>query len=587
MNLTQLLLPAIEHFHIAGYWIALLAALLETTIGIGLFLPGSTIILLMGALAAKGYFDLGDLIWFAAIGAVIGDNINYFIGKRYGSKIFAKGFWFIKPKHFKKGEKFFEHHGSKSIFFGRFIPSIKEVIPLIAGTFGMKQLPFIVWNILGAIGWSLIWILPGYFFAQSLGLAKIWLTRTGFFLAILLALFIIFYILKIIFIRKGKEFFSFLSSIWQSVKLAIIKNQEAQKFARRHKKIFQFIKKRTDKNNFFGLPLTLLSIALLYTISLLGGVMENIINSDIIVSADIRTANLLAVFRDAGLIQFFVWATLLGKWQIIIIFTITALLVLWLWKKQYYLFPLLLSIIGSETFISIGKTIFHRPRPKLAVYAEQSFSFPSGHAAIAVAFYGFLTYILIKNTKQWKRKVNIFFITLGLVILIGFSRLYLGVHYLSDIWGGYLVGIIWLIIAVSLSEYLSYKKQNHPALRINTKKRLATIGIIISSIVLYVIFALNYQLPVSTPPQKANRITVNNITTIFNTGQLKYTETLLGGKQEPLNFIILAKNNQQLINLFKEAGWFLADDVNVPNVIKLAKAVLWRSEEHTSELQSH
>ncbi|MFH1829004.1 MAG: hypothetical protein ABH824_07120 [Nanoarchaeota archaeon] len=62
-----------EHFHIIGYWIALLAALLETTIGVGLFLPGSTIILFMGALAAKGYFDLGDLLWFAAIGAIVGD----------------------------------------------------------------------------------------------------------------------------------------------------------------------------------------------------------------------------------------------------------------------------------------------------------------------------------------------------------------------------------------------------------------------------------------------------------------------------------------------------------------------------------
>ena len=77
MNFIQSLLPAIEHFHIIGYWIALLAALLETIIGVGLIIPGSTINLFMGALAAKGYFDLGDLLWFAVIGAIIGDNINY------------------------------------------------------------------------------------------------------------------------------------------------------------------------------------------------------------------------------------------------------------------------------------------------------------------------------------------------------------------------------------------------------------------------------------------------------------------------------------------------------------------------------
>lgn len=204
-----------------GYWIALLAALFETTIGVGLFIPGSTIILFMGALAAKGYFDLGDLLWFAAIGAILGDNINYFIGKKYGSKIFTKGFWFIKPAHFKKGEEFFERHGSKSVFIGRFVPGLKEIIPLIAGTFSMKRLPFMIWNILGAISWSLVWVLPGYFLAQSLDLTTIWLTRAGLFLTIIIAIFIVFYILKIVLVKKGKGFFSFLSSVWQSIKQAV------------------------------------------------------------------------------------------------------------------------------------------------------------------------------------------------------------------------------------------------------------------------------------------------------------------------------------------------------------------------------
>lgn len=255
MNFIQLLLPTIEHFHTVGYWIALLAALAETTIGLGLLLPGSAIILFMGAIAAQGYFDLGDLLWFAVIGAVLGDNINYYIGKKYGLKIFKKGFWLIKPAHFKKAEEFFAHHGSKSVFIGRFIPSIKEVIPLIAGTFGMKRLPFMAWNILGAAGWGLIWILPGYFFAQSLDVAQIWLTRTGFFLTALLAVFILFYVLKIILVKKGREFFTLLLSVRQSVKKAVAENPEIKKFSGKHKHFFSFLRKRLDKNNFYGLSL--------------------------------------------------------------------------------------------------------------------------------------------------------------------------------------------------------------------------------------------------------------------------------------------------------------------------------------------
>lgn len=495
MNFIQSLLPAIEHFHMIGYWIALFAALLETTAGVGLLLPGSTIILFMGALAAKGYFDLGDLIWFAVIGAVIGDNINYLIGKKYGSKIFKNGFWFINSSHFKKGEYFFKQHGSKSVFIGRFIPSIKEVIPLIAGTFRMKRLPFMVWNIFGAIGWSLVWVLPGYFFAQSLDAAKIWLTRTGLLLTVFLVVFILFYILKIIFVKKGKDFLLFLSSVWQSVKQAVCENQEVQKFIKRHKNFFLFLQKRLDKNTFYGLPLTLLSLALFYVLALFGGIIEDIINSDIIVSVDIRVANLLAIFRNTELTKIFFWITLLGKWQVILIFAISAVLILWLCKKRLYIAPLLLSIIGSEIFTFIGKTVFHRARPNIAIYQESSFSFPSGHATIAIAFYGFLAYCLIRNIKKWKYKVDIFFAGIIIILLIGFSRLYLGVHYISDVWGGYLAGAIWLIIAISASEYLLFKKQKNNITRLNIKKRLAAIGIIIVSIGLYIIFALNYQMP--------------------------------------------------------------------------------------------
>jgi len=576
MNFIQSLLPAIEHFHLIGYWIAFFAALLETTIGVGLLISGSTIILFMGALAGKGYFDIGDLLWFVVIGAILGDNINYFIGKKYGSKIFANGFWFIKPTHFKKGEEFLKKHGAKSVFIGRFIPSIKEIIPLIAGTFGMKRLPFMIWNILGAIGWSLVWILPGYFLAQSLDLATIWLTRAGFFLTILIAIFIVFYILKIILIKKGKEFFSFLSSVWQSIKQAIIQNSEVQKFVDRHKILSKFLQKRLNRDSFYGLPLTLLSLALLYALSLFGGIIEDIINSDIIVSADIRVAKLLEIFRNTELTKFFFWITLLGKWQVVLIFTIATVLILWLYKKRSYIIPLSLCITGSEIFTSAGKFIFHRARPDVAIYPENSFSFPSGHATIAIAFYGFLAYMLIKNSRLWKRKINIFFASFILIILIGFSRLYLGVHYVSDVWGGYLAGAIWLIIAIGFSEYFLYKKQRGDAPPHNTTKHLVSIGIVLASICFYIVFALNYQMPASIAPTEVKQITISDSLTIFNTNQSKYTETLLGNTQEPLSFIIIAKNDQQLIDLFEQAGWKLADDVNISSVAKLARAALWK-----------
>ncbi len=574
MHFIQSILPSIAHFHIIGYWIAFLAVLLETIIGIGLIIPGSTIVLFMGALAAGGVLDLGDLLWFAIAGAIIGDNLNYFIGKKYGSKIFKKGFWFIKPEHFKKGEIFFEKHGSKSIFISRFIPSLKEVIPLIAGTFKMKQLPFMIWNTFGAIGWSLVWILPGYFFAQSLNLTKIWLTRAGFFLVFLIILLLLFYFLKLFLIRKGKKLFLFLSSIYQSFKQALIKNPEIKKLTNRHKKLFSFLQKRLDKKTFYGLPLTLFSLILVYALSLFGGIVEDIINSDIIVQADVRVANLLEIFRNPDFTKIFFWITFLGKWQIILIFTIATISIMWLWQKRTYIIPLLLSIIGSEIFTFIGKIAFHRARPTTAIYPENTFSFPSGHSTIAVAFYGFLAYFLIKNSKQWKYKVNIFFASTILILSIGFSRLYLGVHYLSDVWGGYLAGFIWFIIAISLSEYLLFKKPTKNIPPHHKRTLLLTIGIILASIGTYIFFSLHYQIPISSQVKTNQKTIIQNPLNIFNPEELKYTETLLGDKQEPLNFIIITKNDQSLINLFKNAGWSLSDKVNTHNLYKAGKVVL-------------
>ena len=200
-NLINYILPSIEHFHMGGYWVAFFAALLETTLGLGIFLPGSTIILFLGALSARGFLDTGDLIWFAVSGAILGDNINYFLGRRYGAVWLDKGFLFLKTGHIEKARCFMDAHGIKSVFLGRFIPSVKEVVPFIAGSLRMNKGTFMLWNVLGAIGWGFEWILAGYIFAESLNLAQLWLSRAGLFFVFILLLVGVFYFLKWLIIK--------------------------------------------------------------------------------------------------------------------------------------------------------------------------------------------------------------------------------------------------------------------------------------------------------------------------------------------------------------------------------------------------
>jgi undecaprenyl-diphosphatase len=585
MDYLSFLLPAIDAFHSIGYWIAFFAAFLETAVGVGLLLPGTSIIILLGAFAAHGYLDIGDLLWFAIIGAILGDNLNYFLGKKYGANWVKNGIWFIKPKHLERGKTFLNSHGAKSIFFARFIPSLKEVVPLIAGTLKMDKKLFFIWNVLGGIGWGLLFILSGYIFSQSLNIAQTWLSRAGFFLLILILFLVLFYLLKFFIIRRGKQVMLLIKSLWGSIKTSVSENEDIKKISENNPRITAFLNKRFNRTKFSGTPLTVLTLAFLYIFSLFAGIVEDIITSDIIVSIDVRVANLLAIFRTELFDKIFLSITLLGKSEVVFIFVAASMLLLWIFNKRLYIFPLFVSLLGSTLFTYFGKIAFHRARPEVALYTEHSFSFPSGHATIAVAFYGFLIYIFTRNVTSFKKKINILFLGFIIIFSIGFSRLYLGVHYLSDVWAGYLIGALWLIIGITISEWLQYKIKNKKISIKKRSKKTVAFTIVFLALSFYAWSAFFYN-PV-LDEKKINKIEIineNQIIDIFSNDQLRYTETISGNKQEPISLVILAKSDIELISIIEKSGWYLADNVGVGSVLKVYKAAISNSQYKTAPM---
>ena len=117
--------------------------------------------------------------------------------------------------------------------------------------------------------------------------------------------------------------------------------------------------------------------------------------------------------------------------------------------------PLLISLNLMCAFITnqTAKLIFTRPRPfGINLIEESGFSYPSGHAMVSMSYFGFIAYLLYKNQKN-KFTKTILIITIFLTILtIGFSRIYLGVHYLSDVIGGFLLSIIYLIVYIKITK---------------------------------------------------------------------------------------------------------------------------------------
>lgn len=168
-------------------------------------------------------------------------------------------------------------------------------------------------------------------------------------------------------------------------------------------------------------------------------------------SIDKQIAEFFLTQRTFFGIKFFEAISSLGNWQIVLFISLVIFSFLFVKKKTVFVVPYILVVSCAELLTYFGKIIFGRPRPQSAILSLADFSFPSGHAVIAVTFYGFLAYILIKLLNK-RYKTLVLILASGLIILIGLSRLYLGVHYLSDVLAGYLLGLISLLTGLVFLE---------------------------------------------------------------------------------------------------------------------------------------
>jgi membrane-associated protein len=135
----------------------------ESGLLIGFFLPGDTLLLSAGVLSALGIFNLPVIIILCFIAAVLGDSVGYFIGKKYGIKLFSKeDSVFFHRKHLATAEHFYEKHGKKTIVLARFVPIIRTFAPTVAGIGNMNYRTFLTYNILGGGLWAIGLPVLGY-----------------------------------------------------------------------------------------------------------------------------------------------------------------------------------------------------------------------------------------------------------------------------------------------------------------------------------------------------------------------------------------------------------------------------------------
>ncbi len=166
LHIDDHLVEIVNNYQTWTYLILFLIIFAETGLVVTPFLPGDSLLFAAGAIIAKPETDLNIfLMWgLLMIAGILGDLVNYHIGKYIGPKAFSGKYKFLKKEYLDKTEKFYEKYGGKTIIYARFVPIIRTFAPFVAGVGSMSYAKFASYNVIGAILWVTSFLFIGYFF---------------------------------------------------------------------------------------------------------------------------------------------------------------------------------------------------------------------------------------------------------------------------------------------------------------------------------------------------------------------------------------------------------------------------------------
>jgi len=408
----------------------------ESVAVIGTIVPGSVTMTAIGTLAGAGVIPLYPTLLWAILGAIIGDGISYWIGRYFKDGLRRVWPFRNNPGILERGEKFVHKYGVMSVFIGRFVGPVRALVPLVAGMFGMKPLQFTIANILSAIGWAPLYMLPGILLgAASLELPPdiaihVMLVLFLLFLFVTLCLWIIYKILSLV----NTHIEDTLTGLWKSLKKS------------RYFHVATTIMKHHDPKQHHG------QLILAFYFLLTSTVLFLLTRHVMIVGAENMTVNnalfhFFRSIRSATADSAFICITLLGQKQVIL--PMICVLFGWLlYAKRYRaaIHAIGLAVIAAGSGFIIKKLV-QSPRPWGIMQSPETFSMPSGHTTLATALYIGIAFLLA-NTLRKRYRWMIYTPAIFCAFAVGVSRLYLGAHWFTDVVAGWLLGSAALMLVI-------------------------------------------------------------------------------------------------------------------------------------------
>lgn len=390
-----------------------LIALVEAIAVVGVIVPAVPLLFVLCVLAAHADISLLALFVVGIAGAMLGDGISYALGRGFKHRIHEAWPFTRFPQWLAHSEDFVERHGGKGIIFGRFIGPLRAFVPMAAGIFRMKPLYFLWMNFLSAMVWAPFHLLPGY----SLGAAaaRAWLPgrpQLLFVAGILIAVAVLAWLLPWLQARRQHQ-----------ASLSPLPNTG----------LFQ---------TSAGLPEDQRAALRLTGFGLAGFVLLSFCLPWLRVTDAHLTASVFAL-RQGSLDMLLVAFSLLGERTGLLAFA--AVLGGWLALRHEWRTVALLGVVTlvGLTLPELFKALLAQPRPQWVMQPPASMAYPSGHAFNAVMAWGLVMVLLARYGSEAVIAVARPLL-LGLMLFTIASRPYLGVHWISDVVAGALLGLACL-----------------------------------------------------------------------------------------------------------------------------------------------
>jgi len=230
---------------------------------------------------------------------------------------------------------------------------------------------------------------------------------------------------------------------------------------RRFARYISFVRARFTFKSELGLHLTLIVVLFVGAIWLFGGVAEDVVTGDPLVRLDVKIADWFHARTSPHLTRFMLVVTDAHGTQAMSFMTAALALYLGLRRQWYWLLTLVFVAPGGMLISVLLKRLFMRNRPDLddPILTLVSYSFPSGHVTGATLFYGFLAAYLASSVRSWRWQVLLVFSAGALILLVGLTRIYLGVHYFSDVIAAAAGGTAWLALCLVAVEAFRRNRQ--------------------------------------------------------------------------------------------------------------------------------